>query len=400
MKIGIIREGKNPPDSRVVLTPDQCVQLQQDFDLEIVVQLSENRCFSDGAYSQKGIKLVKNVDDCDLLLGVKEVPIDQLIPNKTYSFFSHTFKAQPYNRDLLKAIIDKNIRLIDYEVLTNDQDQRVIAFGRFAGMVGAHNALMTYGMRTKAYELDRMITFDRYTDAVAQYQETNFPNLRVVVSGNGRVANGACEVLDDMGFTRVAPRDYLHESFGFPAYTQLPCEEYVEPKDGGVFIRNNFYKNPDSYKIKFAAYSAVSDIFINGIYWDPRAPAFFTKEEMQSDNFKIKVIADVTCDIAPEASVPSTLRPSTIADPIYGYDPKTGKECAPFSENSIDIMAVDNLPNELPKDASESFGEQFIEYVLPNLLKGYDNDMIEKSSIAVDGNLGPHFEYLRDYISE
>jgi len=400
MKVGIIKEGKNPPDSRVVLTPDQCVQIQKDYGLEIVVQESESRCFSDATYSQKGIKLVKNVDDCDILIGVKEVPIEQLIPNKTYSFFSHTIKAQPYNQDLLKAILDKNIRLIDYEVLTNNSGQRVIAFGRFAGMVGAHNGLMTYGMRTGAFALDRMTTFDRYTDAITQYNGINFPPLKVVVSGNGRVANGACEVLDDMGFTKVSPEDYKKELFAFPAYTQLPCEEYAKPINGGDFDKEEFYQNPSMYEINFDGYSAVSDIFINGIYWDPRAPAFFSREEMQSKNFRIKVIADVTCDIAPEASIPSTIRPSTIAEPIYGYDPMTGFECDPFMENSIDIMAVDNLPNELPKDASESFGEQFMEHVLPNLLEGYDNPMIEKASIAIDGDLGPHFEYLRTYVSE
>jgi len=399
MKIGIIKEGKNPPDSRVVLTPDQCVQIERDFGVEIVVQESENRCFSNDTYSQKGVKLVKNVEDCDMLIGVKEVPIHQLIPNKTYSFFSHTIKAQPYNRDLLKAIVDKNIHLIDYEVLTNDHGQRVIAFGRFAGMVGAHNGLMTLGMRTKLFQLDRMTSFDRYKDAIEQYKSINFPNVKVVVSGNGRVANGACEVLNDMGFTKVAPRDYIHESFSFPAYTQLPCEEYVESKDGSAFDKQKFYQNPDSYKIKFAEYSKVSDVFINGIYWDPKAPAFFTAEEMKSDNFKIRVIADVTCDIAPEASIPSTLRPSTIADPIYGYDPESESESAPFSDTSIDIMAVDNLPNELPKDASESFGEQFIEHVLPNLIEGFDHPMIQRASIAKKKDLGAHFEYLRAYLN-
>jgi len=326
MKIGIIREGKIPPDSRVVLTPSLCAQIQEQNGLEIVVQRSSNRCFSDETYSQKDIKLVDNVEDCDIFIGVKEVPIDQLIPNKTYFFFSHTIKAQPYNRNLLKAVIAKNIRLIDYEVLTNDAGARVIAFGRFAGMVGAHNGLMTYGMRTKAFHLDRMNGFDRYTDAVAQYDTISFPPVKVVVSGNGRVANGSCEVLDDMGFTRVSPADFVAERFDFPTYTQLPCQEYAERKDGGPFVKQDFYSDPDQYQIKFQPYSKVADIFINGIYWDPNAPAFFTKDEMKAADFAIKVIADVTCDIAPEASIPSTIRPSTIADPIYGYDPMTASE--------------------------------------------------------------------------
>lgn len=399
MKIGIIKEGKNPPDTRAVLPPEQCVHIQENFDVEIVVEKSKNRCFSDETYSQKSIKLTDNVENCDILIGVKEVPIDQLIPNKTYSFFSHTIKAQAYNRDLLRAVLAKNIRLIDYEVLTNDTGGRVIAFGRFAGMVGAHNGLMTYGLRTKAFSLNRMNTFDRYVDAIEQYKSTTFPAIKVVVTGNGRVANGSCEVLDDMGFQMVSPSDYLDQSFQVPVYTQLPCEEYVERKDGGTFVKKDFFGHPENYKIKFAPYTQVSDIFINGIYWDPKAPAFFTKDDMKRSDYKIKVIADVTCDIAPESSIPSTIRPSTIADPIYGYDPHEEKECPPFTPKSIDIMAVDNLPNELPKDASQSFGEQFIAHVLPNLLVGFDHPMIERATIAVDGDLGKHFEYLRDYVS-
>lgn len=399
MKIGIIREGKIPPDSRVVFTPSLCVDIKHENNLEIVVQRSPNRCFSDETYSQKGVKLVDNVEDCDVLIGVKEVPIDQLIPNKTYFFFSHTIKAQPYNRDLLKAVIAKNIRLIDYEVLTNEDGQRVIAFGRFAGMVGAHNGLMTYGLRTKAFHLDRMNGFDRYADAVDQYNKIDFPPIKVVVTGNGRVANGSCEVLDDMGFKKVSTDQYFSDEFDGPVYTQLACEDYAERIDGQPYTNQDFYGNPSLYQSRFEPYTKVSDIFINGIYWDTKAPVFFTKEDMKSDNFKIKVIADVTCDIAPEASVPSTIRPSTIADPIYGYDPLSEAECEPFTANSIDIMAVDNLPNELPKDASESFGNQFISEVLLNLIGGYDNAMIERATIAADGNLGKHFEYLEDYVN-
>lgn len=397
MKIGIIAEGKIPNDSRVVLTPDQCAMITGTNDIEIVVQRSKNRCFSDVAYSQKGIKLVKNVDDCDVLIGVKEVPIDQLIPDKTYFFFSHTIKAQPYNRKLLQAILKKNIRLIDYEVLTNDKGQRVIAFGRFAGMVGAHNALMTYGMRTGAFHLDRMHSFDLYKDAVSQYNDTTFPTLKIVVTGTGRVGNGSCEVLRDMGIHEVSPESFLSDTWTQAVFTQLDCSDYALRKDGQAFDLEDFYTNPDQYKTKFDGYTKVSDIFINGIYWDPKAPVFFTAADMGQSDFNMKVIGDITCDIAPESSVPSTLRPSTIADPIYGYDPHIQKECPPFTSSSIDVMAIDNLPNELPKDASKSFGEQFIEHVLPTLNVDFDHPMITRATIAVEGQLGKNFKYLEDF---
>ncbi|MBT8220870.1 MAG: NAD(P)-dependent oxidoreductase [Bacteroidia bacterium] len=399
MKIGIIREGKIPPDSRVVLTPDHCHKIQEKYNIQILVEHSENRCFDNGTYSQKGIKVVKNIEDCSILLGVKEVPIDELIPNKTYFFFSHTIKGQVYNRKLLQAILDKKIRLIDYEVLTNEAGQRVIAFGRFAGMVGAHNALYTYGQRTSLFHLDRMTAFDVYNDAVQQYRIINFPNIKVVVTGMGRVANGACEVLDDMGFTRVKPLDFTTSCYNNPVYTQLDVTDYARHKEGKDFSQTDYFENPQSFESNFRSFYVAADIFINGIFWDTRAPAFFTTDEMKQAEFQISVIADVTCDIAPETSVPSTLRASTIADPIYGYDPRTGTETKPFQTDCIDVMAVDNLPNEMPKDASTAFGEQFIEHILPILTKEFNHPMIQRATIAVNGHLGPHFQYLQDFVN-
>lgn len=397
MKIGIIREEKNPPDSRVTLSPVHCKQLIE-MGLDVVVQPSKVRCFSDDDYLKAGIPMQEDLSNRTLLIGVKEVPIAALIPNKTYFFFSHTFKAQPYNQKLLKAIVDKNITLIDYEVLTNDTGARVIAFGKFAGMVGAHNALWTYGKRTGAFDLPRMNNLFDYKAAKEVYNKTVFPNVKVVLTGTGRVAQGAAQVLNDMGFTKVRPIDYVRKTHDKPVYTQLNSFYYAKRKDGEVFDEvQDFYKNPKDYDSDFEHFLPMSDIMINGIYWDNDAPAFFTLEQMASPDFNIKVIADVTCDIAPTSSIPSTLRPTTIVDPVFGFDPVSKSEVASFQENAIDMMTIDNLPNELPRDASEAFGDMFIEYVIPELIKG-ESDMLTKATIATKKNLGPHFEYLRDYL--
>ncbi|AWV99502.1 NAD(P)-dependent oxidoreductase [Arcticibacterium luteifluviistationis] len=397
MKIGIIREEKNPTDSRVTLSPAHCKQLIE-MGLDVVVQPSKVRCFSDDDYLKAGIPMQEDLSDRTVLIGVKEVPIEALIPNKTYFFFSHTFKAQPYNQKLLKAIVDKNITLMDYEVLTNDSGARVIAFGKFAGMVGAHNALWTYGKRTGAFELPRMTNLFDYKAAKEVYKKTAFPNIKVVLTGTGRVAKGAAQVLNDMRFTKVRPIDYVKKAHDKPVYTQLNSFYYAKRKDGEVFDEvQDFYKNPTDYDSDFEHFLPMSDIMINGIYWDNDAPAFFTIEQMASPDFNIKVIADVTCDIAPTSSIPSTLRPTTIADPVFGFDPVSKLEVASFQENAIDMMTIDNLPNELPRDASEAFGDMFIAYVIPELLKG-ESDMLTKATIATQKNLGPHFEYLRDYL--
>jgi len=398
LKLGIIREGKTPPDSRVPLSPTQCKELI-DEGVDLVVQPSPGRCFTDEDYKAQGVKLQEDLSDRNTLLGVKEVPIDQLISDKTYFFFSHTIKEQAYNQKLLKAVIDKKIRLIDYEVLTNDNGARVIAFGKFAGMVGAHNALWTYGQRTGKVTLPRMKDIYDYAAAKAIYAETKLPPVKIVLTGTGRVAGGAAMVLEDMGIKKVQPLAFVTEQFDHPVYTQVNSFYYAKRKDGKVFDSvQDFYNNPSEYESDFHHFLPHADIMINGIYWDNDAPAFFTREQMQAPEWNIKVIADVTCDIAPVSSIPSTLKASTIANPVFGYDASTGKESAPYQSVSIDMMTIDNLPNELPRDASQAFGEMFIDHVLDELQQK-SSALIERGTVAADGKLGSHFGYMTDYLA-
>lgn len=400
MKIGIIREGKIPSDARVPFSPQQCASIVQRFPVEIVVQPSEVRCYKDEEYRALGIPMATDVSDCDILMGIKEVPIPQLIVGKTYCFFSHTIKAQPHNRKLLQAIINKKIKLIDYEALTNDRGQRLIAFGKFAGMVGAHNAIWTYGQRTGAYVLRRMKDFFDYAEAKEQYKKLQLPPLKIVVTGSGRVGQGAVEVLQDMGIRQVGAADFLTQSFDNAVFTHLSSGDYMKRKDGGPFVAADFYSHPEHYCSNFEAFTKVSHVFINGIYWNPKAPAFFDKMEMRKSDFNIKVIADVTCDLAPESSVPSTLKASTIADPVFGYDPFSELESKPYQEHVIDMMTIDNLPSEMPRDASAYFGEQFIQYILSELLHADHSEILQRATVTHHGHLTPSFQYLHHYVEE
>jgi len=400
MKIGIIREEKNPPDSRVPLNPVQCRELMDRYPIEIVVAPSPTRCFKDEEYIAEGIQMQADLSDCEVLMGVKEVPPASLVSNKTYFFFSHTIKEQPYNRYLLQTILQKNIQLIDYEVLTNDKGQRLIAFGVFAGMVGAHNGVMTYGRRTKAFALPRMNSFFDYAAAKAAYKKMSLPNFRTVLTGTGRVASGAAQVLEDMGIRKISPKDYLTNEYQEAVFTQLACQDYVTRKDGKDFKNIDFYQHPTEFKSTFLPYARRSDLMVNGIYWDNMAPAFFSQEDMQQSDFGIQVIADVTCDIAPVASIPATIKASTIADPIFGYDPTTGKETLPHQSHVVDMMTIDNLPNELPRDASTSFGQQFSDHIINALLEKENNPIIQQASITKDGKLGLHFKYLTEYVAK
>jgi len=394
-RIGLIKEGKNPADNRVALTPAQCKWIHKNAShVKIVAQSSPVRCFSDKEYLSAGVEIKDELRDCDILLGIKEVAIDQLIPGKTYMFFSHTKKKQLYNQKLLRAILDKNIRLIDYECLEHDDGQRIIGFGFFAGVVGAHNGIMAYGKRTGLYQLERVYKQRSFRELIHNYFGLRLPNVKIVVAGSGRVAHGLLEIMNLMGIHEVEPEDYLIRRFSYPVYTQLKGADLYANKKTGKYSRIEFHEHPEEYACKFLPHAAQTDILLNGIYWDKTVPRLFEKEDVKSENFIIQTIADVTDDV--DGSVPINAGDQTIEDPIYGIDKNTLQKTVPYLPNSIDIMAVGNLPNELPRDASRYFGEQLIKYVLDDLIKG-SSLIIKRATMTKDGKLTEPYLYLKEY---
>ena len=398
MAIGIIKEGKIPIDRRVPLTPAQVGNiLDANADLKIYCQRSEIRCFADQEYERYGAIMVDDVSHCDVILGVKEVPMDMLANGKTHFFFSHTIKKQDYNRALLQTIVQKKIRLIDWECLTNLKGQRLIAFGRYAGIVGAYNGILTFGKRYNLFHLRPAHQCFDLEDMMTEYKKVKLPAIKIALTGGGRVSKGSMEVLNGMGIRRVSPAEFVKDLFNEPVYTQLNTRDYNRKIGTGEFDRDEFYKDPVLYESNFHQYAAKSDILIAGAFWDPLAPVLFTRTEILQNDFKIKVIADITCDI--EGSIPSTKKPSTIEEPIYDYNPSNDRVEVPFrDEGNITVMAVDNLPCELPRNASEDFGKEFLAHILPNLL-GEDKDrIIERATITKDGELMPDFNYLQGYL--
>lgn len=399
VKIGIIKERKNPPDYRVPLTPKQCRQLVSQYPFAtIIVEASDLRCYTDEEYTEAGVTVADSVADCDILLGVKEVPLDAILPDKTYLIFSHTYKKQPYNRQLLQTFVQRNCTLVDYELLTDDNGIRVIAFGRFAGLVGAHNALLTWGARTGKLQLQRAYQYKDLAEMLKAYKQVDIPSIKIALTGGGRVAKGSKEILDAMGIKQLTPTEYLALDHPQEAvYVQLDSEDLYERKDGEPFETRHFYAHPELYQSTFEPYTSCTHIMINAIYWHPKAPVYFTTDDMRRDDFSITTIADITCDI--EGSIPATLRATTIAEPFMGFNPITKQETLPFQDDVVDIMSIDNLPNELPRDASEAFGQQMLDYVMPQLLGVEKGTMIERASIAQNGQLGKHFSYLEDYLA-
>lgn len=397
-KIGILKEGKIPPDNRVPLTPQQCKWIKANYPgLEVVVQRSANRCFRDREYAMAGITLADTVEDCDLLLGIKEVPPSQLLQGKTYLFFSHTCKMQPHNQQLLQTVLAKNITLVDYECLRHEDGQRIIGFGFFAGIVGAHNGIMAYGRRTGAFALERVYKLKDFKALIHTYFGLKLPNCKIAVTGSGRVAHGILEIMNLLGVIEVEKEDYVLREFSYPVYVQLKGADLYAHKDGRPYNREHFHEHPADYESRFPLYLPHTDILMNGVYWENNVPRLFEASDPAKENFRLRTIADITDDAF--GSVPINLGDQTIEDPVYGVDRQTLQKTAPYLPNSIDVMAVGNLPNELPRDASKYFGEQLIKYVLPDLLAG-GSAVIERATIAKEGKLTGEYQYLRDYAGE
>ncbi|MCL5245214.1 NAD(P)-dependent oxidoreductase [Cellulophaga sp. 20_2_10] len=397
MKFGIIKERKSPPDRRVVVSPEACKKVEATFSTaKIVVEPSDIRVYKDSEYTEKEITVAAEMQNCDVLIGVKEVPIDALLPNKKYFFFSHTIKKQPYNRNLLKAFLEKNIEFYDHEVIVNPKGARLVAFGRYAGIVGAYNGFRAYGLKYNSYALPKAETVKDQAALIAELKKIQLPNIKILLTGKGRVGNGAKEMLDGMGLQKVTLTDYLKKEFSEPVYCQIDALEYNKRKDGEHSNKQEFFGNPSEYKSNFFRFAKVTDFYIAGHFYGDGAPYLFTKEDAKHPDFKIRVVADVSCDI--DGPVASTIKASTIADPVYGYDPETGKEVDYKNPNAIAVMAVDNLPCELPRDASVGFGESFIKHVIPAFFNNDKDGVLERARMTKDGKLTPRFSYLQDYV--
>lgn len=397
MRIGIIAETKSPPDRRVTFTPKQLAEIKTAYpEHKFVVQTSQIRCFTDKEYEDGGLEVLADVSDCDVLFGVKEVEINQLIPGKTYFFFSHTAKEQPYNRALLQEMSARKITLVDYEYLTDHLHIRLVAFGRWAGIVGAYNGLRAYGERYRQYLLKPAHECRDLGQMKAELGKLTLQPLKILVTGGGRVAGGAMETLGCLGLKEVFPEEFLGESYEEPVICRIDPWDYVRRKDGEAVTLDHFFRHPEVYESIFKPYTKVTDLFIPCHYWDPGSPVFMTTTDMREPDFHIRVIADVSCDI--NGPIPSTIRASTIADPFYGYEPMTETETSPFELRSITVMAVDNLPGELPRDASEDFGNMLTKKVLPSLLEVDREGIIQRATILKKGQLTTDFKYLRNYL--
>lgn len=395
IRIGLLRESKIPADNRVAFTPSQCKWIHQQFsEVQIIAESSPDRCYSDREYRLAGIEVSDHVDDCDILFGIKEVAGEKLIAGKTYLFFSHTKKKQEYNRHLFKAILQHQITLIDYECMEHEDGQRILGFGFFAGIVGAHNGIMAYGKRTGSFSLKRVHQQKSFHELIHTYFGLKLPPIKVAITGSGRVAHGILEIMNLLEVIEVEPVEYLSRNFPYAVFTQLKGADLYRPSSGGIYNRESFHEDPSAYECLFSPYTTQTDILMNGIYWDQQVPRLFENEDLQKEDFKIQTIADITDDKG--GSVPCNLGDTPIEDPVYGVDKRTLLKTLPYIPGSVDIMAVGNLPNELPRDASRYFGEQLLKHIFTDLI-GHGSPVITRATMVRNGTITKAFSYLENY---
>ena len=398
MHIGIIKEGKTPADKRVPFTPSQLKQLCKAYpSLRFSVQSSPVRCYSDADYRAAHVPVIDDMADCDVLFGIKEVPVADLLPHKTYFFFSHTAKRQAHNQVLLQAALTQGIRLVDYEYLLDDAKRRVVAFGHYAGLVGAHHALWAYGLRSSAYALPRAQDCVDYEAMCSTYASVKFPAIKIVVTGSGRVAQGVAELLTRARIPEVSPEEFLRQSYPHAVFVQLAAFFYHCHRSKEESDQAEFYAHPERYRSVFLPYAQAADVLIAGAYWPPQGDVLFSRTQAADKSFRIRLISDITCDV--NGSIPATQRTSTLDDPLYEYDPHTDK-LHPFGTSSehIAVMAVDYLPCALPRDASYDFGKQLMTHVIPQLVDQPDSPMLQGATITEAHQLGGHFHYLSDWV--
>jgi alanine dehydrogenase len=398
MTLGILKERKNPPDRRVVFGPEELIKLQHDFpELKILVESSDIRVFRDEEYQQLGFEVVNDISAADVLLGVKEVPVEDLLPNKSYFFFSHTIKKQPHNQKLLKTILKKNITLYDHETLVNENNVRLVGFGKYAGIVGVYNAIKAFGQTFELFDLPKAETLKSQVDLISRLKKIDLPAIKIVLTGFGKVGMGAKEMLDGMKLKQVSVDDFLLKTFDHAVYAQIDVLDYNKRKDGEKREKNDFFNHAEEYVSDFEKFTKVADLFIAGHFYDNKAPKILTQEMLASVTNKIKVVADISCDIP--GPIACTIRSSTIADPIYGYHPKSGQEIPYTHPEAIVVMAIDNLPCELPRDASEGFGNTFRERIIPSFFNNDQDNILNRARMTENGKLTKRFEYLSDYVN-
>ncbi|MBS4014660.1 MAG: hypothetical protein KGZ97_13050 [Bacteroidetes bacterium] len=433
--IGIRHEDKYLMERRTPLVPKHIERLIKQHNLEFIVQSSPKRIFTDVEFKNSGARVEPDLKKCDVIFGVKEIPESAFEQGKTYVFFSHVIKGQPYNMPMLKKMMEMQCNLIDYEVVTDEQKKRLIFFGKYAGYAGMINSLWSTGQRLKEFgytdnvflKIQQSCKYNSLADAKKVISEVGqeiskngLPKellpFTIGFTGYGNVSIGAQEIANLLPSIEISPEDLLSlkNQPNLPnnvIYKVIFKEEHISRlanNEDKEFDLQHYYKNPENYTNNFEQYIPHLSVLMNCMYWDSRYPRIFTKSFAKNiynqGNPKLIVVGDITCD--PDGSIEFTHKGTAIEDPVFVYDPINNEPKMGFSGNGILVMAVDILPSELPRDSSMAFSEALYNLLAPIANADFAAPLselnlpgfVKRALILKNGKLTPDFEYISKYL--
>lgn len=431
--VGIRREDKNEWERRVPLTPSAVAELVRLHDVDVVVQPSSNRCFPDADYVAAGATLSEDLGNTDIVFAVKEIPVSLFEPGGRYVFFSHTIKGQSYNMPMLRRLMELGCTLVDYETITRDDGRRLVFFGRHAGLAGMIDTLWALGQRLRwmghetlfaqveaAHRYPSLADAERALAALGtSLADTPLPSSLAPficgVTGYGNVSQGAQHILDlfpveeippddlpRLVADRRPPRDRIFK-------TVFGEEDLVEPRVvGESFVLEDYYERPERYRSVFYRHARSLSVLVNGVFWTDRYPRLLSQADLRDlfadDPPRLLAVGDVSCDI--DGSLACTVKATEPDEPVYMYDPATGTARDGWEGDGLLVMAVDNLPCELPREASETFSEALLPFVpaLARLdttveLDALDlPDPVKRAVILMNGELTANYAYLQSHL--
>lgn len=436
VRVGIRREDKNRWERRTPFVPEDVSQLIQKHNLQFVVQASPIRVFTDRNYENAGAAVTEDLQSCDFIFAVKEVPADLLMPNKVYTYFSHTIKGQSYNMPMLQKLLDLNCTLIDYELVVDEKGRRLLFFGNYAGMAGMIDTFWALGQRlseegfkTPFINIDpahNYFDLNAAKEAIAnigdEIRGKGLPEplcpMVFGFAGYGNVSQGAQEIFDLLPHQSITVQDLLTDKLENLSEKNILYkvvfkeEDMVVPKEKGkVFDLQEYYKFPERYVSKFKDYIPFLTVLMNCIYWDPKYPRLVTKEAMRelfqrSDTPRLRNIGDISCDV--RGAIECTVKCTTLDHPVFVYDPQNDAAIDGVKGSGPVILAIDHLPCELPRESSTFFSNLLKPFV-PRIVKAdyskpfeeLDLDPVIKNAvIAYQGELIPRFAYLEKYLQQ
>lgn len=397
LNIGITRERENGYPSLTPFTPTQCKTIESNHDIKFTIQPSNDRCFSNDEYKDLGIKLDDNLNNCPYIFGIRDIELNNVLKDKTYFLNSNIQKQASSQKSFLQSQVVHNNSLIEYDLILDQQKKKLAATGKYQGIVGAHNVILAIGQKSKSFQLPRIISLDNLEDLAKTYEHVKLPALKIAILGIGPIQSGVIEVMKALKIKEISPELFVLREFPDSVYTQLNEFYIAKRQDGESFTMNHFYENAETFESDFGHFMNTTDVLINCIEGDIKIPSLFDLKSIQSEEFRLKYIADLSKTRDYESPIPCASTKCTYDNPVAYYDKETLDFCAADGENVLSIICSECHSNEFAKEASEDIGTQLLDNVIPSFFSE-KRLAIDNATIVKDGKLTEKYSYLEAYM--